>query len=107
MNIRRLFAIGALILMGGILAACGTDDEEVDPTAVAPLTSDEVEEIEPTATDEATDEVTEDDATPAVSPVASPAASPVASPAATPVQEEATAVASPEATPEILSLIHI
>lgn len=101
MNIRRLFAIGALILMGGILAACGTDDEEVDPTAVAPLTSDEVEEIEPTATDEATDEVTEDDATPAVSPVASPAASPVASPAATPVQEEATAVASPEATPEI------
>lgn len=73
MNIRRLFAIFSLVLVGGILVACGNDDDDASPTATIAAT--EAAEAEPTATAE---EIVEADATP------------VASPGATPVGTEAT-----------------
>lgn len=118
MDIRRLFAICALILVGGILVACGADDEDAEPTATtAPTTAPIEADAEPTAA--MTDEVADaspaatpamPDATPALadatpalahatpvgeieaSPIASPGASPVASPDASPISSP---VASP------------
>lgn len=85
MHFRRFFAIFTLILVGGILAACGSEDE-ADPTPVPTQAA-----VDPTATTAAdptiapTDEATEA----AASPMASPMASPVATPAteSTPVNE--------------------
>ena len=85
MHFRRFFAIFTLILVGGILAACGSEDE-ADPTPVPTQAA-----FDPTATTAAdptiarTDEATEA----AASPMASPMASPVATPAteSTPVNE--------------------
>ena len=101
MHIRRLFAIGALILIGGLLAACGSEDEDAEPTAAPAtrITSDQEAEIEPT--DAATAESVD--------------ASPAASPAATPVSPVATAVAdivpvtdeSVDATPETDAVVPI
>lgn len=114
MHLRRLFAIGALILIGGLLAACGTDDEDVEPTAESEPTVAEVIEAEPT--DEATEAVIgneEDgiaDATPAATPVeagATPAAGEDATTQATPEMD----VVAPgvrddaEATPELDAVV--
>ena len=70
MHIRRLFAIATLILIGGLLAACGSEDEDTEPTTTPAPTIVE-STTEPT-------EAAED-------------ATPVASPAATPVTAAATA----------------
>lgn len=79
MNIRRLFAIFSLILVGGILVACGADDDDTTPTAT--LAATEAEVAETTATDEPTEEATDDasvaaDVTPAASPMATPLTTP-------------------------------
>lgn len=81
MPLRRLFAIFALVLVGGILVACGSEDDDATPTAtiaptVAPI------ETEAVATETET---------------IAPDATPVASPGATPVVD----AVSPEATPEL------
>ena len=82
MDIRRLFAVCALVLVGGILVACGSEDEEVSPTAtIAPT---EAAASEPTATTEVMEEEVTEEATAAAD------ATPVASPMATPVEAEAT-----------------
>lgn len=99
MDIRRLFAICALILVGGILVACGADDEDAEPTATtAPTTAPIEADAEPTAA--MTDEVA--DASPAATPAmadATPAATPAMADA-TPVGEiEASPIASPGASP--------
>lgn len=79
MHFRRLLAIGSLILIGGILAACGSDDEDATPTATtAPatrVTSDQTAIIEPTAT--AAETATEESDTTIGTPGATPAATPV------------------------------
>lgn len=103
MHIRRLFAIGALILIGGLLAACGSEDEELEPTAapVTRITSDQEGIIEPTETAAPTE--------------SSADATPIASPAATPVSTEATAatVTMPEsddstvATPQAETVVPV
>ena len=77
MHFRRFFAILTLVLVGGILAACGSEDE-ADPTPVP--TEAAVEPTPTTAADptvEPTDEATEAAASPMASPVASPVVSPV------------------------------
>lgn len=90
MHIRRLFAIGALILIGGILAACGTDDEDVEPTVEPEPTVAEISETDPI--EEATEAGVDDEAD----------VTPDASPAATPVEAEATpAAVDAQATPEM------
>lgn len=85
MTIRRLFAVFSLILVGGILVACGSDDDDATPTATVAVT--DADDAEPTATEAATGEA-EDDATEAVdaTPLASPIATPVDDDSATPEQ---------------------
>lgn len=102
MHIRRLFAIGALILIGGILAACGSEDEDTQPTPAPAtrITSDQEAEIEPTATEAATEESA------ASTPMASPAATPVT--VATPDVEIVTVTdESSDATPEADAVVPI
>ncbi len=100
MYIRRLFAIGALILIGGILVACGAEDEDPEPTT-APTTDVASDEDAQTEATEAATEETEE-------------APMEASPAATPVEPAATALAAtavveesgtPQATPAMDSVV--
>lgn len=67
MNFRRLFALCTLLLVGGILVACGSEDDDASPTATTAPT---VAAVATTAIDAE--------------------ATPVGSPAATPVGAEAT-----------------
>lgn len=91
MHIRRFFALCSLILLGGILVACGAEDDP-EPTATVVPTIAPAE----TATDEATTAATEITSM----PEASPAATPVTS--ATPVTDNATPVTEDVAAPAVL-----
>lgn len=102
MHFRRFVAIFVLVLLGGVLAACGAEDDDSTPAAtVAPTTA--PVETEVVSTPEPTVAVT----TPVASPVASPAATPIvataisATEAATPIL--ATAISATEvATPAVV-----
>lgn len=91
MHIRRLFAIATLILIGGLLAACGSEDEDTEPTAAPTVVESTTE-----PTDAATEEL--DDAT----PLASPAATPVSAVATVDADDE-----SADATPEASAVVPI
>lgn len=101
MSIRRLLAICSLILLGGILVACGSEDEDPEPTAVptTAITAEPTEAEESTATEQVIatpDSTAEDvDATPAATAV-------IASPQVTPQQDALTGITSDAAqTPEV------
>lgn len=86
MSFRRLLAICSLVLIGGVLVACGSDDEDATPTSTAApstrITSNETSTVEPTSTETAA----------STSSMATPGATPATSgtPAATPVDTEGT-----------------
>lgn len=88
MQFRRFFAILTLVLVGGILAACGSEDE-ADPT---PEPTQAATEPGPTTAIEPTAEATAEPTKATASPMASPAASPVASPVteSTPMSDSTT-----------------
>lgn len=101
MHIRRFFALCSLILLGGILVACGAEDDP-DPTATVAPTIAPAE----TATDEATIAATEVASMPEASPAATPVtavegdATPVMP--ATPATDDATPVTEDVAAPAVL-----
>lgn len=96
MYIRRFFAIFSLILVGGILVACGSDDDDAEPTATVAATEVAEADVEPTVI--ATEAV--GDATPVSSPVATPVID-VATPDATVAAVmDAPLEATPDATAE-------
>lgn len=98
MHFRRLVVICSLVLIGGLLAACGSD-EDASPTATTSATTVPTDppSMEPTTSETSPGA---DDGTPTMSDAATPqAATPVSETAATPLVQpvgSATAVAKQE-----------